>query len=60
MKKGFIDSAPIHDNVITLNKEIIKEKTNNKPIDLVVGGFPCVGFSSARRLQGFNNEASFL
>ena len=60
MKKGFIDSAPIHNNVITLNQEIIKETTNNKPIDLVVGGFPCVGFSSAGLLQGFNNEASFL
>lgn len=60
MKKGFIDTAPIHNDVCTLNKREMSKLTSHENIDLVCGGFPCTGFSSAGLLQGFKNEASFL
>jgi DNA-cytosine methyltransferase len=64
--------APIHNDISTLDlREINRLSTcifplgtdhagQNGKIDLVCGGFPCTGFSSAGLLQGFKNEASFL
>jgi site-specific DNA-cytosine methylase len=70
MNKGFIHTAPawsvptmqapIHSDVLLLNLFEINYLTGNKKIDLVCGGFPCTGFSSAGLLQGFKNKASFL
>lgn len=60
MKKGFIDTAPIHNDISTLGKEQLDFFEMNSKIDLVCGGFPCTGFSSAGLLKGFKNEASFL
>lgn len=70
MLKSFIDTAPawsvpsmqapIHNDISTLDLREINRLSKNGKIDLVCGGFPCTGFSSAGLLQGFKNEASFL
>ena len=51
MKRGWLPEAPIVEDVRNVTKESIHEH-----VDLVCAGFPCVGFSSAGKKQGFRNE----
>jgi DNA (cytosine-5)-methyltransferase 1 len=60
MRKDFIHKAPIHNDITNLDFLTIQSLTGKKHIDLVCGGFPCTGFSSAGLRKGFSNSASFL
>lgn len=54
MESGHLPRAPIADDVTTL-------RGNRVPrADLVVGGFPCTGFSKIGRHEGLQNPASAL
>jgi len=39
--------VPIHDDIRTLTADIVLEWTGGRPIDVIVGGFPCQPFSVA-------------
>ena len=54
MKRGFIPSAPVHDDVKTLAKSKIPKA------NMVVGGWPCVAFSNIGHGEGFANPAAAL
>lgn len=47
--------APIHQDVCKLDGKPLKGK-----IDIIVGGFPCVGFSPRGKREGFQNSQSAL
>jgi hypothetical protein len=55
MKSGKLPKAPIHIDVQTLNGKPLKGK-----VELIAGGWPCVGFSNAGKRQGFENQQSGL
>ena len=48
---GHLPRAPIHDDVLTLRPATV---------DMVVGGFPCVGFSPRGKREHFENGQSSL
>lgn len=50
-----IPKAPIHNDVATLKGQPLRGK-----VDIIVGGSPCVGFSSAGKGEGFDQEQSNL
>lgn len=54
IRKGFIDDAPIHDDVCTLMGE------NVPHADIVTGGFPCVDLSLLGNRRGFDGTHSRL
>ena len=47
--------APIHPDVRKLDGEQFRDS-----VDIIVGGFPCVGFSPRGKRQGFDNAQSAL
>lgn len=51
IKRGLLPDAPILEDVRDLSMANLPDN-----VDLVCAGFPCVGFSSAGRKQGFRNE----
>ena len=51
MQRGWLPEAPIVEDVRNVTRENVHEN-----IDLICAGFPCVGFSSAGKKQGFRNE----
>jgi C-5 cytosine-specific DNA methylase len=53
MASGRLPQAPLHSDICTLEGSIAS-------IDLVAGGWPCVGFSSFGLRKGFLNEESAL
>lgn len=57
MSKGLIPRAPIHTDVQTLTAESLPAGTE---IDVVVGGWPCRGWSLAGKRNGFEHEQSAL
>jgi DNA (cytosine-5)-methyltransferase 1 len=54
MSEGFIDNAPIWDDVKTLRGEMLPE------IDIIFGGFPCQDISVAGNGKGLEGERSGL
>lgn len=52
-KTGHLPTAPVHDDIRTL-------KPPSQGIDMVVGGFPCVGFSLRGKRKHFENAQSGL
>jgi hypothetical protein len=54
MRDGTMPRAPIHDDVRTLNGKAYG------PVDIVVGGFPCVGFSHLGKQEGFREAQSSM
>lgn len=59
MERNLIHTAPICNDVIDIDKAWLS-KNCQKSIDIIVAGFPCVGFSSYGQLQGFQNSESAL
>lgn len=55
IEKGWIPSAPIHTDVQTYSYS-----GNPEDVDIVVGSWPCIGFSSAGRLRGFEHAETAL
>lgn len=53
MDDGHLPRAPIHEDVATLT-------FNVGEVDMIVGGFPCTGFSSLGRSEGIRNQGSGL
>lgn len=53
MREGKIPEAPVHPDVRTLT-------LRRGAVDAVVGGSPCVGFSSAGKRRGLDDEQSAL
>jgi site-specific DNA-cytosine methylase len=59
MRKGNLMRAPVCTDVRKLNKGWMIKNKIEMP-DMIVGGFPCVGFSMLGVLEGFENEQSGL
>lgn len=57
MKKGFIDEAPVFPDIKLLQEEDLKSLGR---IDLVMGGFPCVGFCALGGRMGLLEAESAL
>lgn len=53
-RKGLLPKATIHKDVQKLTSQDVHG------IDMIAGGWPCIGFSSIGRRQGFKNEQSSL
>lgn len=56
MKKGLLPKAPIVNDV----RDITKQKYKGPRIDMIVGGFPCQGFSPVGKRNGLAHEQSGL
>lgn len=54
MKQGRLPRAPIHDDVAKLSS------SNIPKIDMIVAGFPCIGFSTAGVREGLDQPGSRL
>lgn len=55
MTTGKLPKAPVHGDIQTLKGKPLKGK-----VDLIAGGWPCVGFSTAGHREGFDNQQSGL
>jgi DNA-cytosine methyltransferase len=55
-EKGLLPKALIHDDIQTLQVQ----QDHKEDIDMIVGGWPCVGFSVSGKRQGFENAQSGL
>lgn len=60
MEKQKIPNAPICPDIALLDKRWLKRHTKHKHIDILVAGFPCIGFSSVGSRKGFGNSQSSL
>jgi site-specific DNA-cytosine methylase len=61
MKMGLIPKAPICPDVRKLDTKWLRENSRKKsPPDMVVAGFPCVGFSSVGLKKAFDDSQSSL
>lgn len=59
VSKGRLPNAPIISDVRDVSISVLR-KFGVTNVDLVVGGFPCVGFSTAGQRDGFDEEQSSL
>jgi site-specific DNA-cytosine methylase len=59
MGRGLIPRAPICKDVRRLDAEWLRANKCAHP-DMIVGGFPCVGFSAAGHRLGYENDQSAL
>lgn len=57
IQKGFLHDAPIIADVRNVSKAL---QLSNKEVDIIVGGFPCQGFSNVGNKQGLEHEQSGL
>ncbi len=62
MATGRLPAAPVCDDVTALDRTWLARNARVKGagIDMIMGGFPCVGFSALGKRQGFENEQSSL
>lgn len=61
MEDGDLPSAPISSDVRALDAAwLASNVAGMTSVDMVVGGFPCVGFSTSGLRKGFENEQSGL
>lgn len=60
MEKQFIPHAPICPDIAMLDKRWLKQHSKHKHIDILIAGFPCIGFSSVGSRKGFANPQSSL
>ena len=60
MRRGNLPEAPICDDVRSLDRKWLRKHVGSSKADIIVGGFPCVGFSVAGNRDGLKNEASRL
>lgn len=60
MKRGKLPQAPICPDVSELNMRWIRQNCKSTKVDMIVAGFPCVGFSSLGLYSGFENAQSGL
>jgi len=59
MQNKDLPNAPICDDIKILTRDWLYSKTSKKP-QMIVAGFPCIGFSTAGKKQGFKNDQSAL
>ena len=59
MRSGHIPTAPICDDVDRLTTEWIRDQTN-VPIDIILAGFPCQGFSLMGHQHGYKHDGTSL
>jgi site-specific DNA-cytosine methylase len=57
MRKGLLPEAPIHTDVRTFTAADLDDPSS---IDMVMGGWPCRGWSVVGKRQGFDHEQSAL
>jgi len=60
MEKQNIPTAPICADIATLDKRWLKKQGKYSHIDILIAGFPCIGFSSVGSRKGFANPQSSL
>jgi len=60
MQRGSLPPAPICPDVSKLNRKWIRKNCESSRVDMIVAGFPCVGFSSLGLHSGFENVQSGL
>lgn len=58
MRRGKLPRAPVHDDITTLRMGALPRGIRN--VDMIMGGFPCIGFSPVGKREGFENEQSNL
>lgn len=59
--RGELPAAPVSSDVNDLDAAWLRKHAGTgKPLQLIVGGFPCVGFSPFGLRKGFGNEESNL
>lgn len=60
MRSGRLPYAPICKDVRSLDQTWLRAHLVGGPVDMIVGGFPCVGFSTMGLRLGFENAGSGL
>ena len=58
MSKRKLPKAPICPDVRLMNRSWLRRECRTAKIDMIVGGFPCVGFSLLGHKEAFDNEES--
>ncbi len=60
MQHGLLPDAPVCHDISSMSKAWLHSHGVRRLPIAVVAGFPCIGFSTAGRRQGFDNEQSSL
>jgi site-specific DNA-cytosine methylase len=60
MKRKMLHQAPICNDVLQLDANWLTSHTGSSHVDMIVGGFPCVGFSGLGLRKAFDNQESGL
>ena len=58
MKRGRLDKAPVFPDVTELTKRDLPKDANGRPVrvDMIAGGFPCLGLSAVGTKQGLYGD----
>jgi len=54
------DCSTITGDIKKVNPEVIKELLNGRPLDVLIGGIPCQGFSLNNRKRHENDDRNFM